>query len=149
MRRENISAEEARHILQKDDSERRKWGLQLYGQDTWVSGLYDLVVHIKHITVDDAADMICEFVSKKQYKTTPESQRMIEDLALTASLKKELIDVWHDIKVCVDNGTAFIETEAAVGAEEIIIKEIREVVESFEGISDVKIECHPIVPLSE
>lgn len=149
MERTGIDADEARRMLEKDDEERRKWGQRLYGIDTTDPRLYDLVVHIKHITVDDAADMICEFASKKQYKTTPESQRMIGDLALTAAIKKELIDVGPDINVCVDNRTAFIETEAAVGAEESFIKEIREVVETFEGISDVKIECHPIVPLSE
>jgi len=33
MKRENIPAEEARYILRKDDDERRKWGLQLYGRD--------------------------------------------------------------------------------------------------------------------
>ncbi|MDH4206803.1 MAG: cytidylate kinase-like family protein, partial [Desulfobacteraceae bacterium] len=47
MKRENIPAEEARYILRKDDDERRKWGLQLYGSDTRDSSLYDLVVHIK------------------------------------------------------------------------------------------------------
>ncbi len=149
MERTGIDADEARRMLEKDDEERRKWGQRLYGIDTTDPTLYDLVVHIKHITVDDAADMICEFISKKQYKTTPESQRMIEDLALTAAINKELIDVGHDINVCVDNGTAFIETEAAVGAEERFIKDIREVVETFEDISNVKIECHPIVRLSE
>ena len=31
MKRENCSAEEARYLLKKDDDERRKWGLSLYG----------------------------------------------------------------------------------------------------------------------
>jgi len=34
MRREHISEKEARHILKKDDEERRKWGMYLYGIDT-------------------------------------------------------------------------------------------------------------------
>ena len=73
----------------------------------------------------------------------------IEDLALSAAINKALIDVGPDIAVCVDNQTAFIETEAAICAEESFVKEIKEVVETFEGISDVKIDCHPIVALSE
>ena len=149
MERTGIDADEARRMLEKDDEERSKWGQRLYGIDTTDPRLYDLVIHIKHITVDDAADMICEFVSKKQYQTTPESQRMIDDLALTAAINRELIDVGPDINVCVDNGTAFIETEAAVGDEESFIREIREVVETFAGISEIKIVCHPIVALSE
>jgi cytidylate kinase len=149
MERKGIDAEEARSILEKDDEERRKWSEALYGIDTADPSLYDLVVHIKQLTVDDAVDMICDCVSKSHLKTTPESQRMIEDLAMSAAINKALLDVGPDIKVCVDNNIAYIETEAALCAEQSFVKEIRDVVETFEGISDVKIECHPIVPLTE
>ena len=73
---------------------------------------------------------------------------MIEDLALSATLEKALIDVWADITACVDNHTAFIETQAPIRAEERLAKEIRDVIDTFEGISDVKIKCHPIATLS-
>jgi cytidylate kinase len=149
MERKGIDAKKARRILEKDDEERRKWSQDLYGIDTADPSLYDLVVHIKQLTVDDAVDMICDLVSREQFKTTPESRRMIEDLALSAAIFKALIDVEPDITVCVDNRTAFIETEASICAEESLVKEIREVAETFEGISDVKITCHPIVALSE
>ena len=54
MRRESISEQEARFILKKDDEERRKWGIALYGADTWDAKLYDLVFHIDTMSVDDA-----------------------------------------------------------------------------------------------
>ena len=149
MERKGIDVEEARSILEKDDEERRKWSQRLYGIDTADPGLYDLVIHIKQLTVDDAVDMICDCVSKEHFKTTPSSQRQLEDLALSAAINKALIDVGPDINVCVDNQTAFIETEAAIRDEESFVKEIKEVVETFEGISEVKIDCHPIVALSE
>jgi cytidylate kinase len=149
MKRKGIDADEARRILEKDDKERHKWSQGLYGIDTADPSLYDLVVHIKQLTVDDAVDMICDCVSKEQFKTTPESQRMIEDLALSAAINKALIDMGRDITVCVDDHTAFIETQAPFYAEKRFVKEIREVTENFEGISDVMIKCHPIVALSE
>ena len=147
--RRGIDADEALRILEKDDKERQKWSQSLYGIDTADPILYDLVVHIKQITVEDAVDTICELVSKEQFKTTPASQRQIEDLALSAAIQKAMIDIGPDITVCVDNNIAYIETEAAIGAEESLVEEIRQVVGTFETISDVKIECHPIVPLSE
>ena len=149
MERKGMDADEARQTLEKDDKERRKWSQDLYGIDTADPILYDLVVHINQITVDDAVDLICDCVSKEQFKTTSESQRMIEDLALSAALHRALIDVEIDIKVCVDNHIAHIETEAAIGAEETLIKEIKDVVATFDEISDVNIKCHPIVALSE
>ncbi len=149
MERKDIDAEKALRILEKDDEERRNWSKRLYGIDTADPSLYDLVVHIKQLTVDDAVDIICDSVSREQFKTTPESQRQIEDLALSADINRAMIDVGPDITVCVDNRIAYIETEANIQAEEEFVKEIRQVAETFEGISDIKIKCHPIVALSE
>ncbi|MGD9183401.1 MAG: cytidylate kinase-like family protein, partial [Desulfobacterales bacterium] len=139
----------ARRILEKDDEERRKWSQRLYGIDTADPSLYDLVFHIKQLTVDDTVDMICDCISKEQFKTTPESQRMIEDLALSAAIERALIDIWTDVTVCVDNHIAFIEIQAPIRAEERLIKEIREVAGAFEEISDVRIKCNRVVALSE
>ena len=75
VRRENISEEKARYILKKDDDERRKWGLWIYGIDTWDSRLYDMVLHIKNITVNDAAELICQAAQKTSFKTTSESKK--------------------------------------------------------------------------
>jgi hypothetical protein len=149
MERKGIDADKARRILERDDEERRKWSQALYGIDTADSSLYDLVVHIKQLTVDDTVEMICGCVSKEQFKTTPESQRLIEDLALSAAIEKALLDVWMDITVCVDNQTAFIETQAPIRAEEMLVKEIRDVTGTFEGISDVKVKCNRVVAMSE
>ena len=149
MEREGIEAGEARRILEKDEEERRKWSQRLYGIDTADPSLYDLVFHIRRLTVDDTVDMICNCVSKEQFQTTPESQRLIEDLALSAAIEKALIDVWTDVTVCVDKHVAYIETQAPTRIEERLIKEIREVAEAFEDISDVRIKCNRIAVLSE
>jgi cytidylate kinase len=149
MERKNIDAKEARHTLEKDDLERQKWSQSLYGIDTRDPSLYDLILHIKHLTVDDATDIICNCVGKEQFQTTPASQRIIEDLALSAALQKALIDVAPDISVCVDDHIAHIEMKAPIHAEGQLVYEIREVTASFEEISKSEIVCHPIVALSE
>jgi len=149
MERKGLSETKARRMLEQDDKQRREWSQDLYGIDTADPSLYDLVVHIQQLTVNDAVDLICDTVSKSSFQTTAESQRMMEDLALSAAIHKVLMDVEPDIKVCVDNQTAYIETQSALGAEEGLIKEIRAVTETFDEISDIKIECHPIVALSE
>jgi cytidylate kinase len=149
MERKNIDADKARRILTKDDEERRKWSKDLYGIDNADPSLYDLVVHIKQLTVENAVDIIADCVSKEQFKTTLESQRMIEDLSLSADLNKELMNVGPGIEVCVDNKIAYIETKAPIAAEEQLVKEIEAVADTFKGIADVKITCHPDVALSE
>jgi cytidylate kinase len=149
MERKSISERKARRMLEADDKQRREWSKDLYGIDTADPSLYDIVLNIGQINVNDAVDLICDTVSKKSFQTTDESQRMIEDLALSAAIHKVLIDVDPDVRVCVDNQTAFIETQCHLNAEVNLTREIRAVTETFEEISDVKIECHPIVALSE
>jgi cytidylate kinase len=84
VKRENISAEEARRILRKDDEERRKWSLALYGIDTWDSALYDMVLHIKTMTVEDAVSTIRRALEIPRFQTTPESQAILDKLVLRA-----------------------------------------------------------------
>ncbi len=91
MLRENISAEEALYILKKDDEERRKWGIQVYGMDPWDSRLYDMVINICTLSLDDAVDIIYGVLQKPTFRTTPESQKLVDDLALSAKEQIELI----------------------------------------------------------
>ena len=108
MRRENISAEKALYILRKDDEERRRWGLQLYGTDTWDSRLYDIVLHIGKLTVDDVVDILFNTVQRPSYQATKESHKMVEDLALSARVKVALVKVEPKIQVTADHGKIYI-----------------------------------------
>ncbi len=87
VRRENLGPETARANLKKDDEARRRWSLYLFGADTWDPSLYDLVVHIKAgaLSVDDAVDLIVCAVKIPGFQTTPESQKVLDDLALTVT----------------------------------------------------------------
>lgn len=91
MAREKISAEDALYVLKKDDEERRKWSMQVYGMDPWDSRLYDMVINICTLTLDDAVDLIYGVLQKSTFKTTPASQKQVDDLALAAKNQIELI----------------------------------------------------------
>ncbi len=94
VQREGISAEKAREIILRDDNERRKWALYLYGADAWDATLYDLVIHLKTITVDDAVEIISQVAALPGFQTTPESQQAIDSLVDAARL--EMAPVWWE-----------------------------------------------------
>jgi cytidylate kinase len=94
VKREGISESKAREIIMKDDKERRKWALHLYGADWWDATLYDLVIHLKTITVDDAVDLLCHVVKLPGFQTTPESQEAINNLVEAALM--EVAPVWWE-----------------------------------------------------
>ena len=94
VKREGISESKARQIIIKDDEERRKWALHLYGADWWDATLYDLVIHLKTITVDDAVDLLYHVVQLPGFQTTPESQEAINNLLRAALM--EVAPVWWE-----------------------------------------------------
>jgi len=94
VKREGISESKAREIIMKDDKERRKWALHLYGADWWDATLYDLVIHLKTITVDDAVDLLYHVVQLPGFQTTPESQEAINSLMEAALM--EVAPVWWE-----------------------------------------------------
>ncbi|MEW6365794.1 MAG: cytidylate kinase-like family protein [Acidobacteriota bacterium] len=112
MEREKTDYIEARRTIEKDDEQRRKWSLSLYGIDTNDSSLYDLVVHIRHLTVDDAAELICDTVKLDRFRTTPQSLKAISDLSLAADVKAALMTLNPHLEVSADDGNVVVRVKA-------------------------------------
>jgi cytidylate kinase len=106
--REGCSEEEARKIILKDDEERRKWTRALYGADPWDSSLYDLVIHIHKLRVEDAVDFICQAASRDAFKTTEASQQKMADLVLACRIRAELADEFVDVGVTAEYGNVLV-----------------------------------------
>jgi cytidylate kinase len=149
MQREGIPEKEALRILQKDDEERRKWSRSLYGIDTWDPNLYDLVIHIHKLRVADAVDIVSRTVGLKQFQTTPESQRAMEDLAVAADVKATLIKVRADIRVSAENGTVQVQTKALEAHETELIQEMQSLAKTIPGVKEVRIKVLPAVPYGD
>ncbi|OQX63717.1 MAG: histidine kinase [Desulfococcus sp. 4484_241] len=143
MKRENIPYDKARYLLRKDDDERRKWGLKLYGIDTWDSSLYDMVLHIKDLTVDDAVDLIIHTVGKPAFQTTPRARKIIDDLLLEATVQAELVKVAPRVNVTAHDGVVFVgESQEALTLSNNDLDEIRRIVKGIEGVRDIHITVH-------
>jgi cytidylate kinase len=95
MARENISEEKARYILKKDDEERRKWAMFLYGVDLADPDAYNLVIRIDQLSKDDAVDIIAGAVALSSFQETIESRAALADLALTSTVIRKLFDFPH------------------------------------------------------
>jgi cytidylate kinase len=149
MEREGITRAEALHLLKKDDEERRKWSQYLYGTDTWDPSLYDLVIHIHKITVDDAADIICHTAALKGFQTTPESKKAIENRVLEAEVKTALSGMNHGVKISVHDGIVFIRSEATLQQQSPLSQDIEKIVKKIPGVRDIRIDVEPIYPLTE
>ena len=140
MKREKISAEEARRILQKDDEERRKWSKHLYGIDTWDPSLYDLVINIKCITVDGAVDVIKCALENPCFQSTPETQKVVDEKSLAARLEAALIQEIPSVEVEVKEGEVFIYLKKAQYEDEELMARVKRLTANIVGFKG-KISC--------
>lgn len=142
MQREGISEDDAIRALDGIDEARRKWSLHLYGIDTNDPSLYDLVIHVKKLSTDDAADIICHAAGLAHFQATPESQQHMDDLALAARVKASLIDRHPRVNVAANQGAVYVGVEDATAAEQ---DAIRQTVAGIPGVRSVELKSQPSV----
>jgi cytidylate kinase len=141
MKREKISAGEARQILLKDDQERRKWSKHVYGIDTWDPSLYDLVIKIKPVTVDGAVNIIRCALKDPCFQTPPEGQKLVADLSLAARVEAALIEDIPSIQVEAKEGEVFIYLKRDLCKDTELISRIKRLASRVAGPEDIKISC--------
>jgi cytidylate kinase len=149
MEREGISEKEALHILNSDDEQRKKWSQYLYGIDTWDPSLYDLVIHIRKLSAEDAVDIICHTARLPHLQTTPESQGAMDDLVLAAEVKAVLVDIKPDIEVRSKRGIVHIKTEAQESQEVRLLQKMQEMTKDIPGIKEIKLHAAPVTPYGD
>ena len=140
MKRENISAEEARRILLMDDQERRKWSKHVYGIDTWDPSLYDFVIRIKCVKADGAVNLIKSALQGPCFQTTPEGQKLVDDMALAARIEAVLIEDIRSVRVEAKEGEVFIYLKKDLCKDEELMSRVKRLAVKAAGF-DVKINC--------
>jgi len=143
MERKKISQREAKRTLKGDDEQRRRWSKHLYGIDTADASLYDLVLHIKNLTVDDAVDIICHTVRIPHFQTTAQSQKVLEDHLLAAEVKAALIDIKPDINISANDGLVRVKIKIHISEDERLFQDIKGIGESIPGVKEIRINAYP------
>jgi hypothetical protein len=146
MEREGIPKQEAESLIVRDDQERRKWTQSLYGLDPWDSSLYDLLLHIHKLTVDDAVNFICQAAGLEQFRTTRKSQQKMNDLALASQLKAALIDDYPGIAVRSDSGNIVIYTRADDRLAHKLEEKAKSLSQEIEGIKYLEVHPQKTIP---
>jgi cytidylate kinase len=134
MRREGSSADEARTILKKDDEERYRWSYHLYGIDNRDPSLYDLVIHIKFITTEEAAEIVQHALSLPRFRATPESQKAMDDLLLAAQVQAALVEEVPSARVEVEKGELVVSMGVAWGEDKKLIAKVDQIVDEVGGV---------------
>lgn len=84
------SQREAIAYIEKVDEDRRKWTQFLYGVDWGDPSLYDIVLNLEHIDIEEACHIISSMVIERCFEFTPECQVKMDDLALASRVRADL-----------------------------------------------------------
>lgn len=137
MKRENITEDESYAILKKDDEERKKWGLYLYGVDTADANLYDVVLHIDQLSVNNAVEILSKVAKRKCFQPTNASIKTFQEYLIAARAKAALVEIYPNINVNCKEGIAYVNFEKNITDNGQITRNICEVLENIEGVKGI------------
>ncbi len=138
MERQGLGREEAIEHIEHVDAGRAKWVKYLYGVDWSNPSLYDLVINLDHVSIASACDIVYASVALGEFETTPESQRMMDDLVISTEARARIA---RDGSI----GDAEVELEAHAGVVSIAgtagsmeeADKIKQIVRSTPGVTGV------------
>jgi len=110
-KRENVTKEAAAEVIENEDKNRTHWTRYLYKMDIHDAKLYDIVINIGNLTIEDACEIICVAARSNSYRTTNESKQVVEDLAILSRLQAALLPLC-DAEVFVKNGDVHVKVAA-------------------------------------
>jgi cytidylate kinase len=137
-----LSREESLAYIQKVDDGRRRWTQFLYGVNWEDPALYDLVVNLEHMSIEEACSVLGAVVKQQRcFQFTEECQAAMDDLALASRIRANL---------AIDSSTSHLEVEvtASRGAVRIAGKlatpdevvEVRRVALAVPGVTSLDLD---------
>ena len=137
----HCNRQEAITYIEKMDDDRRKWTRFLYGVDWRDASLYDIVLNLEQMSLEEACDVICAAAQLKYFEFTPESQRTMNDLAVASRIKANLAmnpaTSNLELEVVAHGGSVSIKGDI-VGPSQV--KKIGSIVQTAPGVTEVYLE---------
>ncbi|MGD2150998.1 MAG: cytidylate kinase-like family protein, partial [Desulfobacterales bacterium] len=140
----NSSEEEARYLMIKDDEERRKWGISLYGIDTQDPKLYDIVLKIDNLKVNDAVEILYDIAKRPCFQTTPESRMILKDRFLAAKAYSAIVHKFPKATVKCKDAAIYVSVESDISLEMKISNQINSLLGDIAEIKEVKTGVIPL-----
>ncbi len=139
--RMHYSRKEAIAYIERMDDDRRKWTQFLYGVDWTDASLYDLVLNLEQMNLDEACEVISVAARLKCFASTAATQRAIDDLARASLVKANLAmnPETYDLQfeVMAHGGSVSLKGKIDTPGQ---AKKIRAFVKAVPGVHDVQIE---------
>ena len=86
-----MSPGEAIAYIAKIDQDRTKWTQYLYGENWGEPSLYDIVLNLESMDIQEACEILAGMASLRCFEETPASTAAINDLAVASKVRASLV----------------------------------------------------------
>jgi Cytidylate kinase-like family/BON domain len=136
--KENLNRKEAVALIKKLDKQGLNWTRFLYGVDWNDPALYDIIINLDHISVENAADIIARMADMDDFRPDENSILALDNQVLSslvwAALTKDKRTNTSNLQVVSDKGKVTI--SGSTGSAKSL-KAIEEVTRGVEGVKEV------------
>jgi cytidylate kinase len=138
MERNGIGRPEALELVSRVDAERARWTLSLFGLHWDAPSIFDMVLNLERMSLEEAADLTVRAVELPSYRSTDGSHRAMENLRLSSQVMARLLShsrtAHLDLRVQVDGSTLLV--FGRLGDEELA--RVAEVAREVAGVASVR-----------
>mgnify|MGYP000848869184 CR=1 FL=1 len=138
-KQEGVGEKEALKRLQRHDEACLLWVDHLFGaKDPWAAELYDLLVPMGKVTVDEAVSLIRENVAKGVLQRSAASQGAVDDFVLAAQVELKLATEGHNVAVSATGGKVLIRINKHVLMLSSLEEELKRIAMTVPGVKSVE-----------
>ncbi len=126
-RADSVTREKAEDAIRRSDRDRARYIRYLFNVDWADSAPYDLILNTRTLTTRSAVDLLAALGARPEFQPTPDSQRVLDELALVSQVEAILM---HDPNVWVENLRVGVQGGVVTLTGQVLAEEDRESAEA-------------------
>ena len=117
--------------------------MYLYGIDTKDASLYDIVLHIDNLKVNDAVEILADIAKRPCFQTTKESQMIIKDFHLAAKAQAAIFERFPWAEVKSKNAVVYVKIETDLSLEKEFTDKVKNILKNIDEIKEIRVTVIP------
>ncbi len=136
---QGLSEKDAARLVQRRAEDCSFWINTLFSNsDPWDPTLYDIVIPVDKMPVQDAAALIADNAGKDIIQPTADSKQALEDFRLAAETEAALVREGHAVAVSAKNGAITLTINKHVLRLNRLQEELKSIAEQIDGVKSVE-----------
>ncbi len=136
---QGLSEKDAARLVQRRAEDCSFWIDTLFSNsDPWDPALYDIVIPVDKMPVQDAAALIADNAGKDIIQPTADSKQALEDFRLAAETEAALVREGHTVAVSAKNGAITLTINKHVLRLNRLQEELKSIAEPIDGVKSVE-----------